>query len=132
MISARRLGMVTISGFAALLSASLMGTPADAAGPGKAKPPAGAKAGAAAPVVDPPSTKEPIKLTPEGLALGAIGGAVSMDDIVTIASSTGGRSLTRTDLVTVLQPDLDPDPVGGSCGSLSIGVGFAAVTATIE
>jgi hypothetical protein len=71
-------------------------------------------------------------ITPDGLSLGSLGGAVSVDDLVTIAAATGGRSLTRADLVTVLHPDLDPDPSGLDCASLSIGIGVAAVTATLE
>lgn len=71
-------------------------------------------------------------LTPRGLAEANVGGSITVDDALALAMATGGGSLTRQELVMVLGPDLDPDTSGGTCASVSVGLGLRAVPVVLD
>lgn len=70
-------------------------------------------------------------ITPRGLADANVGGSITFEDAFQLAMATGGTSLTREQLRMVLLPDLDPDTSGGTCASVSVGLGLRAVPAVI-
>lgn len=70
-------------------------------------------------------------IRPDGI-VGAIGGAMSMSDVLTLAGTLGGATPTLDELRTIMQPDLAPSSDGSVCDSLSVGVGMRAVPAALE
>ncbi len=65
------------------------------------------------------------------LTQGEIGGSVSVEDAV-VLGSTFFAGIDRATIEAIAMPDLDPDATGDHCASISAGLGFEAVSATLE
>jgi hypothetical protein len=71
------------------------------------------------------------RITATGMTGGEFGASVLVDDVVTLAMMfiTG---VDRATVESLAMPDLQPDATGAHCNAISAGLGFSAVTATIN
>ena len=72
------------------------------------------------------------RISATGITGGEFGAKVLVDDIVTLATNLGLPNITRETIEGVVPPDLDPQTADPTvCDSISAGMGFAAITATL-
>lgn len=72
-------------------------------------------------------------ITATGITGGEFGAKVTVDDVITIGEQIMPGLVTRDLINSVVMPDLDPeaaDPM--TCDSISAGMGFTALTATLS
>lgn len=69
-------------------------------------------------------------ISADGITAGEIGASVTVDDVVSLAMMFI-MGVDRATVESLAMPDLQPDAMGVHCNSISAGLGFSAVPATV-